>query len=530
MDHPSSTAEILGGAEHMVPNPATVLLPSAPARGLEHVGSGLEETVDVVIVGSGPGGGSVARVLAEAGLSVRVVEMGPKKSTFRPNYPNVARYHMQEAGTMLSQGHVSFPIAAGMGVGGSTLVNSALSFRAPRAVLDGWAAHLDEPRLGFDALQPAYDEVSELVGVGITREVVAGENNKLIVRGIEKLGLEGGFAPRSTPGCSGCGVCYFGCPTGGKASTDRTLLPRAVTAGAVIQAEVRVEEVLIENGRAVGIRGRTRSPETGELGASYTVRADHVVLSAGAVGTPRLLAQCGLTERLGPHVGQHLQIHPGSAILAECDHEVHLWKGATQGAWFHHPELPGVLPHTFSAPPEACLVAGGFVGERFQEGLALLPRLAGMLLMVSDKGEGSVGAWGDGRAKLSYTFALGDVDRIKKGLVAVAEVLQAGGAGRLHVPVHGVSPSDTPEELGEKLRDRDIRDFTLYAAHPMGTSRMGRDIEDGVVDARGQAHGLDGLWIADAGLFPTSLGVNPQLSTMVMGHWVARRMLDTLGA
>jgi choline dehydrogenase-like flavoprotein len=317
---------------------------------------------------------------------------------------------------------------------------------------------------------------------------------------------------------------------GGKASTDRTLLPRAVTAGAVIQAEVRVEEVLIENGRAVGIRGRTRSPETGELGASYTVRADHVVLSAGAVGTPRLLAQCGLTERLGPHVGQHLQIHPGSAILAECDHEVHLWKGATQGAWFHHPELPGVLPHTFSAPPEACLVAGGFVGERFQEGLALLPRLAGMLLMVSDKGEGSVGAWGDGRAKLSYTFALGDVDRIKKGLVAVAEVLQAGGAGRLHVPVHGVSPSDTPEELGEKLRDRDIRDFTLYAAHPMGTSRMGRDIEDGVVDARGQAHGLDGLWIADAGLFPTSLGVNPQLSTMVMGHWVARRMLDTLGA
>ncbi len=529
MASPASTDEILGGAAHMVPDPATVLLPPPPARGVEDVGSGREDTVDVVIVGSGPGGGSVARVLAEAGMRVMVVEMGPRKSRFKPNYANVARYHMQEAGTMLSQGHVSFPIAAGMGVGGSTLVNSALSFRAPRTVLDGWAAHLDEPGLGYDALQPLYDEVSALVGVGITRESIAGENNALIVRGIEKLGHEGGYAPRSTPGCVGCGVCYYGCPSRGKASTNLTLLPRAVTAGAVIQAEVRIDEILIENDRAVGVRGRTRDPETGALGATLTVRADHVVLSGGAVGSARLLWQSGVAERLGPHCGEHLQIHPGSTILAECDHEVHLWKGATQGAWFHHPDLPGVLPHTFSAPPEACLVAGGFVGDRFQEGMALMPRLCGMLLMVSDKGEGSVRAWDDGRAKLSYTFDPGDVDRIKKGLVAVAEVLQAGGAKRLHVPVHGVSPSDSPAELGEKLRDRSIRDFTLYAAHPMGTNRMGTDITDGVVDASGQAHGLPGLWVADAGLFPSSLGVNPQLSTMALGHWVARRLLAHAG-
>ena len=83
----------------------------------------------------------------------------------------------------------------------------------------------------------------------------------------------------------------------------------------------------------------------------------------------------------------------------------------------------------------------------------------------------------------------------------------------------------TPEELEEKLRDRTIRDFTLYAAHPMGTCRMGATIEDGVLDASGRAHGLPGLWISDASVFPSSLGVNPQLSTMVMGTWIGRRLL-----
>lgn len=513
------------GRTWQVADRAQVLLPPPMADGFDEVGSGRTLTCDVVVVGSGPGGGSLARVLAEAGVDVVVMEMGPKQSRFRPNYANVARYHMQEGGTMVARGSAPMPIAAGRGVGGSTLVNSALSFRAPRYVLDGWAERLSEPGLSWDALQPVYDEVSRIVGVQITREVVSGVNNNIIVKGVEKLGLEGGLAPRSTPGCVGCGVCYFGCPTLGKASTNLTFLPRAVAAGARIQAEVEVREVIVEGDRAVGVRGVAIHPETGEEGGAVEVRAAHVVLSAGAIGTPRLLWHTGLGERLGPHCGEHLQVHPGSTIIARCDFPVEMWKGATQGAYFHHPDLPGVLPHTFNAPPEACLVAAGLVGDRFQEGLAMLPNLCGMLLMVSDKGGGRVRAFSDGRADLTYEFADDDVQRIKDGLVVVARVLQAGGAGELYVPVHGVSPSQTPEELEEKLRDRTIRDFTLYAAHPMGTCRMGATIEDGVLDASGRAHGLPGLWISDASVFPSSLGVNPQLSTMVMGTWIGRRLL-----
>jgi len=513
-----------GQPGYPTPDPLALLQPAPPADGVEAVPTDREVTVEVVVVGGGPGGGSAALALCAAGLDVLLLEEGPARSYFRKNYAHTARYHMQEAGTMVARGSAMMPIAAGRGLGGSSLVNSALSFRPPRHVLDHWATLLEDPSLSYDALQPLYDEVSAIVGVGITRAEISGENNDLIVRGIDKLGLLGGLAPRGTPGCVGCGVCYFGCPSGGKGSTNITFLPRAAQLGLRIQAEVKVEGLLVEGGVVRGVRAVTVDPHTGARGATLTVRAKQVVLSAGAVGTPRLLWHAGLGPQLGPHTGEHLQVHPGSTIVAICDHEVQMWKGATQGAYFHHPDLPGVLPHTFSAPPEACLVAAGFLGDRWQEGLALLPRMCGMLLMVSDKGEGRVRAFGDGRADLVYTFADEDVHRIKRGLVEVAKVLQAGGAKDLYVPIHGVPMSRDPEALAAHLQDRTIRDFTLYAAHPMGTCRMGARIEDGVVDREGRAFGLENLWIADASVFPSSLGVNPQLSTMVMGTRVGRAL------
>lgn len=492
------------------------------AEGFAASQNGLTVEADVVIVGAGPGGGVLARTLAEAGQRVVVVEEGPARSNFRPNYAHTARHHMQESGSMVARGSAMMPIAAGRGVGGGTLINSALSFRAPDHVLDGWAEALQNPAYSANAMTAIYDEVCAIVGVAQTPREIAGENNQLIVRGIEKLGLDGGFAPRSTPGCVGCGVCYFGCPSRGKGSTNLTYLPRAVNAGARIFAESKVTDILVENGRAVGVRAHGVHPDTGAMGGELVVKAPRVVICAGGIGTPRLLWRSKIAAQLGPHCGENLHVHPGSTVIALCDHPVEMWKGATQGAYFHHPDLPGVLPHTFSAPPEACLVAAGLVGERWQEGLGLLPNLCGMLVMVSDKGTGRVRAFSDGRADIVYHFDDGDVDLIKRSLVVVAEVLQAGGAGRLFVPVHGVPECDTPGQLADALVDRTIRDFTLYAAHPMGTCRMAARIEDGVIGPGGETHGLPGLYLADSSVFPSSLGVNPQLTTMavatVIGH------------
>jgi len=483
---------------------------------------------DVVIVGAGPGGGAAAKQLSAAGLKVVVLEMGPRTSRFRPNYAHTARYHMQEGGAMVAQGKAMMPIAAGKGVGGSTLINSALSFRAPREVLDHWADILNDEAWGFDSLTPLYDEISSFIGVQITSQAIAGKNNELIVRGIKKLGYEGGYAPRSTPRCVGCGVCYYGCPAGGKGSSNLNFLAVAAQQNAIIHAEVQVDQLYIEENTIIGVRGTSIHPDTKERGGMVEVLAPRVIISAGAIGTPRLLWHSRATDILGAHVGKGLQVHPGSTLIGIADEKIEMWQGATQGAYYHPPNLKGVLPHTFSAPPEACLLAAGFVGSRFQQGFELLPYMCGMLVMVSDKGTGRVRAKRDGSADIHYDFHPQDVNRIKEGLVSVAKVLLAGGAKDLRAPIHGIGIINDPEELQHQLKDREIQDFTLYAAHPMGTCPMGLDPTRSVIKPTGESHRISGLYIADASVFPSSLGVNPQLSTMVVSTRIAQQILDTI--
>ncbi|MEQ1570272.1 MAG: GMC family oxidoreductase, partial [Myxococcota bacterium] len=479
-----------------------------------------------VIVGTGPGGAAIGRVLAEAGRRVWFVEEGPPATRFRPNQPTAMRYHMQEGGTMVAaSADAVMPIAAGRGVGGGSLVNSAICWRTPDPVLQGWTALVGDERYGPAALAPVFDEIEALIEVVGTPDAIAGENNRIVARGAAALGLPGGYLRRNTPRCQGCGLCNFGCPVGGKASVDRNLLPLALAAGAVIQADVKVDEVLVEGERAAGVAGEVIDPDTGERVGRLTVRAPVVIVCAGGIGTPRLLHHAGLARRLGPAVGRGLHVHPGNAVIGRCDHEVKMWSGATQGAYFEDPALPGVLPHTLTAPPGALLALTTRVGLPLKRELHQLVHLCGCVVMISDHGEGTVSARSDGRAAISYSFDPHDVQRIKDGMVRTAEVLLAGGARTVFAPVHGVGEHPSASAFGAALASRTIHDFTLYASHPMASCRMGHDPATSVVGASGEAHGLPGLYLADSSVFPTSLGVNPQLTTMALATAIGRGMV-----
>ncbi|MCB9664953.1 MAG: GMC family oxidoreductase [Alphaproteobacteria bacterium] len=496
-------------------------------RSWEDVSGEVELEADVVIVGTGPGGAAAARVLAEGGRRVVMLEEGPARPRFAPNYANIMRYHMQEGGSMVALGDAAIGVAAGRGVGGGTLVNSAICWRTPDAVLEGWTEVLGgDARFRPQAMAPVYDEISEIIGVTKTNPDIAGENNLLIVRGARALGLEADLLHRNTPGCVGCGICNLGCPSGGKASVDRNLIPMARAAGALVQGDTKVTKILVEGGRARGVSGLVRHTDDRRVVGTVTVRADTVVLAAGAVGTPRLLHVAGLADQLGPRVGKGLHLHPGNAVMGLCDHEVRMWKGATQGAYFLDPDLPDVLPHTLSMPPGALLMMMGGQGSVAKERLRQMGHMAGCLVMVSDKGEGTVSANADGTANLSYYFEDVDIQNMRAGLKRTCEVLLAGGVKRLLVPIVGVGWVDGIDEAFAAIDAADVTRYQgMYAAHPMATCRMGQSLDDSVVAPDGQAHGLPGLYITDSSIFPTSLGVNPQLTTMAMATILAEGML-----
>ena len=483
-----------------------------------------EEHADVVIVGAGPGGAAAARALALAGARVVVVEEGPSRRRYERHFGPAMRYHQQEGGAMVALTSPPIPIAAGRGLGGGSIINSAIAWRAPASVLDGWTEAIGSDAFSSAAMSPAYDMLWAMLGIATPRLDIAGENNTLIVRGAKALGYEGGYLERATPGWTGCGVCYYGGPSGGKASVDTNLLADAAGRGTCIQAEVRVDRILVENGRACGVSGLMSHPDTNEPGGRYTCKADRVIIAAGGIGTPRLLHHAGLADTLGPALGEGLHLHPGNAVLGWCDHEVMLWKGATQAAYFHPPDMHGVLPHTFSAPPEALLAMLMLTGQDTKAALSRLKHLCGCVVMVSDTGSGSVRAWGDGRARIAYDFAYSDVERIKTGMFHTARVLLEGGAREVFAPVHGTGSYTSAEQLRDALAPRTIQDFVLYSSHPMSSCRMGRDPLQSVLGPTGECYGLGGLFVADSSIFPTSLGVNPSLTTMAMATLIGQRL------
>lgn len=487
---------------------------------------------DVVIVGTGPGGAAMARVLAEGGKRVILLEEGPHKSRFQKNQANTMRFHMQEGGAMVAFGSAAVGVAAGRGVGGGSLINSAICWRTKNHVLESWEEVLGgDKRFSPEAMLPVYAELEVPLGIIQTREAVAGENNKLIVRGARSLGLDADLLWRNTPGCVGCGACNYGCPSGGKASVDKNLIPLARAHGAIVQGDTKVERILVENGRARGVVGVVRETESGRAVGSTTVRAEKVILCAGAVGTPRLIQYTGLGDTLGERVGKGLHLHPGNGIFGLCDTEVRMWTGATQGAYFSDPNLPEVLPHTLTLPPAALLMALGNTGEAAKRDIALAPYIAGCLVMVSDKGSGEVGVTREGRADLKYWFADEDIVNIKAGLKRTCEVLLAGGCKKLLVPITGAGWTDNVNEAFTAIENAAITDYKgLYAAHPMATCRMGTDISNSVIKPNGETHGLKDLYISDSSIFPTSLGVNPQYTTMAMSTILGRGILADWGA
>ena len=234
----------------------------------------LTETYDVVIVGSGPGGLTSAAVLVEQGLSVLVVEAGSfwPRGSFKRNQSWALQHLYQDRGARVAFGNAFIPLMSGRGVGGGTIVNSGICFRAPDWVLDEWQR--DQGMTHWDDRESLYDEVEKMIGVVPTAANIAGKNSEIARRGFSNMsGVEHDYMPRNAPGCVGCGTCQTGCPTGGKASADLNWLPRALKQGVKVHADSRVDKILMDGSRAIGVSGHIIDPDSREPKRAFEIKA-----------------------------------------------------------------------------------------------------------------------------------------------------------------------------------------------------------------------------------------------------------------
>ncbi len=503
-------------ADGTLPEPAGSLGDTVP--------TGEGEECDVVIVGSGAGGAVAAAELAEAGLDVLVLEAGPHYN--RDSYPSdhleaIAGLY-RDGGLTIAEGKPPIPVPVAKVVGGTTVINSGTCFRAPDPVLEDW-----KQRFGIEwahDLDADFAEAEEFLHVTQLDPERMGRNGQLAMEGAAAIGASGAPISRNAGSCVQCSSCPFGCRIDAKRGMHVSYLPRAVAAGARVRAGVEVSRVMIEDGRAVGVEGAVlpamQAEPRSQRARPFTVRARRaVIVAGGAFGTPELLQR---SELGGGQVGHNLHIHPACWIGARYEEEVRGWDGVMQSFYVDQWEHERILLEATFTP----LAFGGAwllgAGRSHQEAMLDFGHIGSIGVHLSDQSSGRVGLGPQGSLRASYELTKDDARRLSFGIARAAEIHFAAGATEVYPNIARVgvlTPGDLAQFEASAFKPSELR---LEAFHPMGTARIAADPRQGVCAPDGSVHGTRDLYVADASLFPTSVGVNPMMTVIAFAKQISR--------
>ncbi|HET8788671.1 MAG TPA: GMC family oxidoreductase, partial [Actinomycetes bacterium] len=485
-----------------------------------------------VVVGSGAGGGVAAAELAGAGLDVVVLEKGGYAAERDFTHEEGDAYRdLYLYGLTLTTDDLACRILAGSTLGGGTVVNYSTSFPTPPAVLAEWAAVSGVDAFVSGEVAASLEAVAGRLGV-TEAQSRPGARDRLLADGLERLGWPAGPLPRNVRGCpqdAGCGWCGFGCRHRAKQSTLVTYLEDAAAAGARLVVGADARRVLVDGGRATGVEavaGRHR----------LVVRARAVVAAAGAIETPALLLRSGL----GGQVGRHLRLHPGTAAIGSFEEPVRWWEGTLQARWSAamRERLGPYAPIFETVPVHPGTAAVALPWQSAAAHRALMERSANLSLVAvlcRDSGAGRVRVDRDGAPRVRWRLGAADEARMAAGLAAAGEVLAAAGAAEvfsLHRRRFAFRPGSPAAHRAwaDATRQAGFAGgrATLASYHQMGSCRIGADPATSAVGPDHQTHEVEGLFVADASLFPTASGVNPMLSVMALAHRAAAKVAARL--
>ncbi|MCE3263649.1 MAG: family oxidoreductase [Pseudoduganella sp.] len=500
---------------------------------------------DVVIVGTGAGGGVTAEILAQAGLKVLMVEEGALKSSrdFKMREADAYPALYQESAARQTADK-AIKILQGRTVGGSTTVNWTSSFRTPADTLAWWQAKYGLQDYGVEALAPWFRKMEERLHIS-DWPTPPNANNDLLRRGADKLGIQTALIRRNVNGCWNLGYCGMGCPTNAKQSMLVTTIPAALEKGALLLTRARAERFTLAGGQATALECSALTADGLErTGRRITLKARHFVVAGGAINSPALLLRSGAPD---PHqlLGQRTFLHPVVLSIGTYAQPVEAFNGAPQTVYsdhfLHTQAVDGPMGYKLEVGPLHPVLAGTTVSAFGPAHADLMRRFAhvqGLLALLRDgfhpeASGGRVSLRSDGSPQLDYPLTPYFWDGARRALLTMAEIQFAAGADGVR-PVHELvdQPYRNWNEARQAIAALPMQKLLtrVVSAHVMGGCAMTGDAASGVVAPDGLYRGIGNLSVHDGSLFPTSIGANPQLSIYGITARLASGLAQRLGA
>lgn len=477
---------------------------------------------DVVVVGSGAGGGVIAADLAERGADVLLIEAGGlHPAAEHTRFELEARHRLwwpTRFATPAADDGEPVALLGGRCVGGSTVINTKVAMRATDADVAKFhrATGLLGPGgapFGSADLLPWYERIERVLGVRERTDWTASTHR--VSQGFTALGATLRPVRSYTDfNCTRCGSCLQGCPTNAGRSTLNTFLAPVLGTGALrLLTRHTVARVLLDRTRG---RPAVRGVEcVGADGTRDTVEAHTVVLAAGALNTPQILLRSeDFTTLDTPStrlVGATLGLHPARLVYGRFGgpQDCHMAYPITAHCLDRQDDADGgvVLEATTIQDPVSFAESLVDVECRPLWGADLVDVVrdyrhwAGVLAMATDENTARIELDANEEVVVTTRFSPAERDRLAGARTFATNVLLAAGA-------------------------RDVVCGGLSTTHMQGSVRMGSDPRRSVVDATGQAHDVRGLYVGDSSLVPASLSVNPSLTVMALAAGVAAHIAE----
>ena len=474
---------------------------------------------DVCVVGSGAGGSIVALELSKQGFSVALFEKGefipPRNFNEREDHmiPKLYDIHFSDDFSVVAM--------SGKNLGGSTLHNTALFVKLPDKVFDFWR------ELGFpinrDTFYSLSDDVFRICDAKKMTEGDLNANSLVFLRGLQKLGFSFYLPHHSRRDCLKVGFCELGCHWNRKFSTTLFVLPKAQKEyGLKIFTGMKATHFKFSESISSMSQGNFRRKTVREMIFDFfggrrkiRVKAEHFVLSAGALQTPKIIrASCEVRP-------QGLSLHPSTYVMGEFNEDISGWLGIPISviSEFLEPHRGFILMPYF-AHPGAFSVALGGVGKHHRSAMLKYKNIAMVSVLPHDPPSGYVGEG----PFFSYKMSKSTVEDIKKGVETAAHILFEAGAKTVILPdIFSTLRCRSMSEVKTKLERLDPYRLPLLSVHPQASLPWGKFLDD-----TGRLTGFRNLWVADSSVFPSSSGVPPQVSVMTSALFISQMISQEL--